>query len=271
LKKVVKTAISYRDYNDSKDEDYTHVIYKKDDYITNVHVKIRDLNEKISFLERDYKARISHYEQSANDKIAEIRAQADGRVAQARAEMQEHKQRADSFENINKNLIRVAVEKANAKRELTPKKQHTGYIFLSIEEYIFNCDCFISEDSKKTKILKFPCFRIRLQSPYDVSLELKAAQDLIFEDLLNNIMDKMNVNSVFKDGINGTTEDEVKKIWKEKEAFIFRLFYKANFQKGFWEVEFFARDMPIILPEMIQNRGENYEKILPADKARKTE
>ena len=154
---VVKRALGrYPEPNEN--ENYTHVIFTRDEYIKNI-VKINDLEENIKKLERDYNARIEHYKNSANDKIAEIRAQADGRVAEAHAEMNKHKDRADNFENANENLIRVATERANAKRGLSPKKQHIGYVFLNIEQYVYNCECYFSEKSDKTKILKLPLSR----------------------------------------------------------------------------------------------------------------
>lgn len=250
MEKVVKRALGYG--KPKENEDFTHVIFTEDEYSKNTN-KIRDLEENIKKLERDYNARIEHYKKSANDKIAEIRTQADGRIAEAQTETNIQKSRADSFENANKNLIRVATERANAKRGLTPKKQRSGYIFLHVEEYTFNCECSI-DNSKKAKILKLPCFRIRLQSPYDVTLELEAAKDLIYNDLLNELMDKMDVNSVYRQGFIGYTENEVRKIWSDNESFMFKIACKAFFQKDFWEVEFFARDMITVPPDMILNK-----------------
>jgi len=147
--------------------------------------KINDLEADIKKLEKDYDRRIEVYKKSADDKVAEIRKQADERIAEAQSETAKQKNRADSFENANKNLIRVATERANAQRGLTPKKQHIGYVFLNVDEYVYNCEYYIAEKSNKIKVLKLPCFRFQLQSPYQVSFDLEAVKTLIRGDFEN--------------------------------------------------------------------------------------
>lgn len=246
MKKVVNSLFGYRD--PKPDEDFTDVIYTAKEYNDNIR-KISGLEDEIRKWERDYNSSIAHYKKSANDKIAEIKAQADERIAEAQTKMNEYKDRVDSLENIKKNLIRIATERANAQRGLTPKKQHIGYIFLSVDEYVFNCEYTLYRSSK-TKIMQIPCFRIRLQSPYKVSFALDSARDMIQDDLLETLCEKIGVDSVYGKGIVGIGEEELREILKREENFIFKTQYKANFQKGFWEVEYLARDMVIIPPDM---------------------
>ena len=248
MKKVVNSLFGYRE--PKPDEDFTDVIYTKEEYYKNEN-ELRDLREEVKRLEKDYDRRIEVYKKSADDKVAEIRKQTDEKVAESQAETEKHKIRANSFENANKNLIRVATERANAQRGLTPKKQHIGYIFLNVEEYVYNCECYIAEKSDKTKILKLPCFRFRLQSPYQVSFDLEAVKNLIRCDFENKkiyamLGIKMNFN------IEDWIEKELINFWNsEKDNFIFRISYKANFQKGFWEAEYLTRFMPAVPKDMI--------------------
>jgi len=243
MEKVVKKALGYG--KPKENEDYTHVILTESEYNKNTN-KIRDLEDDIKKLEREYNAAIERYKRSAIDKITEIQTKADERVADANV----YKEIADKFENLNKNLIRVAVERANAQRGLTPKKQHIGYVFLSVEEYIFNCECAIPH-TKKTKMLKLPCFKFRLQSPYKVNFDLDSVKNLICDDILKKLCKKFEVNSVYAKGIVGYTEDVISKLWNRDENFIFKISYKANFQKGFWEFECLTRDMVVVPTEMI--------------------
>jgi hypothetical protein len=243
MEKVVKKALGYG--KPKENEDYTHVILTESEYNKNTN-KIRDLEDDIKKLEREYNAAIERYKRSAIDKITEIQTKADKRVAEANV----YRDIADRFENLNKNLIRVAVERANAQRGLTPKKQHIGYVFLSVEEYIFNCECAIPH-TKKTKMLKLPCFKFRLQSPYKVNFDLDSVKNLICDDILKKLCKKFEVNSVYEKGIVGYTEDVISKLWNRDENFIFKISYKANFQKGFWEFECLTRDMVVVPTEMI--------------------
>ena len=131
-----------------------------------------------------------------------------------------------------------------------PKKQHIGYVCLSVEDYIYNYECYITKDSKKTMVIKLPCFRIRLQSPYDVAIEAKAAKDLIQSDIINKLGGEMDIKFTFDKGLIGYAESEIRKIWNNTETLMFNIIYKANFQKGYWEVEFLTRDMPVIPTDM---------------------
>lgn len=248
MEEVIKKAFGYT--KPKQNEDFTHVIYTKSEH----HKKIReisDLETTIKTLERNYNNQISQYKQSADSKIAEIRAQADGRVAEARADRDKHKQKAEDFENANANLIRIATERANAQRGLSPKKQHIGYIFLSMEQYTFNCECYIS-GKNRTTTLKLSCVRVRLQSPYQVSFDLQAVKNFKNEDFTKkNIYEMLGLEQ--QDfNIKNLDDNEIINIWNDKEEnFVFKTVYKANFQKGFWEIELLTRFMVDTPPEMI--------------------
>jgi ElaB/YqjD/DUF883 family membrane-anchored ribosome-binding protein len=252
MEKVIKKALGY--FKPKENEDFTHVIFTEKEY-DNKEQKIRDLENNITKLEREYNAAVERYKKSANDKIAEIQAQADQRIDEALTETRKQKKEAEKFENMNTNLIRVAIERANAKRGLTPKKEHSGYIFLSVEDYTFYCECKLSKDSKKTKTLKFPCFRLRLQSPYEVSFDLDSAKSLIYDDLLSKLCEKCGFTTTYK-SIVGYTEDVVNKVWSGDGNFTFKVNYKANFQKGYWEVEYLSRDMPLVPPDMMVGKSQ---------------
>ena len=250
MEKVIKKALGY--FKPKENEDYTHVILTEKEYNKNER-KILDLENGIKKLEREYNSAIERYKKSANDKIAEIRTDADERIAEAHAETEEYKNRADSFENINRNLIRVATERANVKRGLIPKKQHSGYICLSVEEYTFNCECEHPTKSSRTLIIKLPCFQIRLQSPYNIAFDLESVKDLIHNDITNRLGAEMNIGTVYGD-FTSYDENEVRKIWSNAENFMFKIKHKANFQKGFWEVEYLTRFMPVIPQSMIASQ-----------------
>jgi len=238
-------------YSKSKSsDDFTHVIFTEDEYKDN-QLKIRDLKDNITKLEKgieglheDYKFKFGNYKNSAEDEIKKIQKQAKEEVAEAN-------ERADSFEDKNKHLIQRVIEKANAVRELTPKKQHTGYVFLSVEQFTFHCECLVSGKTSKKTVLKLPCFRVRMQSPYDISFNFKNIKDFVYDDIYKNIGDEMGLNATYRDFM-GYDEDEIRKIWADDENFLFKISHKAVFQnKNFWEVEFLTRDMPLISPSMI--------------------
>jgi ElaB/YqjD/DUF883 family membrane-anchored ribosome-binding protein len=250
MEKVIKKTLGYS--KPKPNEDFTHVIYTQDEYNKNIS-DMHDLRQEVKRLEKDYDNRLAHYKNSADDKIAEIREQADGRIAEARADRDKHRRIAQDYENANANLIRIATERANAQRGLSPKKQHIGYIFLSMEQYTYNCECDVSGKNKIT-ILKLPCVRVRLQSPYQVGFNLQAVKNFKSEDFTKkNIYEMLGLEQ--QDfNIKNLNDNELINIWNTKdENFVFKTVYKANFQKGFWEIELLTRFMVHTPPEMIKS------------------
>ena len=225
MEKVVKRTIGYG--KPKEKENYTHVIYTDDEH-NKKEQKIRELEYKIEKLEREYKSAIERYKIAADDKVDEIQHQADERVAEAQAEANKYKDNVARLENMNRNLIRVATERANAQRGLTPKKQHIGYIFLNVDEYVYNCECYLAENS---------------------------AKGLIESDFKNKkIYDMLGIKLNFN--IENWIEKELIDFWSTgKDNFIFRITYKANIPKGFWEGEYLSRYMPVIPMEMVDSKN----------------
>jgi len=92
---------------------------------------------------------------------------------------------------------------------------------------------------------------VRLQSPYQVSFDLEAVKHFKSEDFTKkNIYDMLGLERDFK--IKKWENNELLNIWNNKdENFVFKTLYKANFQKGFWEIELYTRFMVDTPPEMI--------------------
>ncbi len=248
---VVKRALD-RYTEPKQNENFSHVILTKSEYQQKENL-IYDLNRQIKQAERDYKIKNDEYAKSANAKIAEIQKQADERIAEARAEMEKHKSRADNFENANKNLIRVAIERANAQRGLSPKKEHNGYVLVYAEEFIYNCECSVVGE-KRTRMLRLPCFRIRLQSPYPVNLDLQTVMTLISRDIIEKEIYK-KIGTHFNYNWEGATDEEILKLWREeKNNFDFRTSYKANLQQNLWEIEYLTRYMINVPLEMLAKK-----------------
>lgn len=261
MKRVVNSLFGYRD--PKQNEDYTNVILTKDEYNKDVVDKIESLQNQINHLKQEHKNEIKDNETAANKKINDAKAQADKRVAEANAETDKHESRADSFESMNQNLIRILTERANAKRGLIPKKEHIGYLFLTAEDYTFTFKCGVSGSSRRTTTVQCSCFRIRLQSPYEISVDFQAVTGLIYNDLLKKFGKNIGIQKVYANDYFQNWEDEpIRSLWKygrldeetgkrKYENFVFKTSCKANISKGFWEVEYLTRSAVKILPEMI--------------------
>lgn len=74
---------------------------------------------------------------------------------------------------LNENLLRISRERANAKRNLKPKKQHAGYIVLSSREIIWR------DNWGHTS----PAWQTEIQSPYPAGIKADALRNRINTDL----------------------------------------------------------------------------------------
>ena len=112
----------------------THVILLQEDYealIGHYRRLVDDLNEKITQLTRE-KAQLAQKVSTYNRMVF----QKDGDLNETRARMKEAAAEAEAeiaeANARNENLMRIIRERANAARDLRPKKQRSGYLLLSV-------------------------------------------------------------------------------------------------------------------------------------------
>lgn len=166
--------------------------------------------------------------------------------------VREQQERADYFQNLNSNLIKVATERANAEKERRPRKKRSGYVHLGMEQ------AYYSYKDSNRRMVKLECWKIRLQSPYSVLMDYRSASGLIESDLLNTFMQLMKIDSFYdNDKLESLSVEHFHHIWSA-ETLIFKSSYKANALQGFWEVELWLNCPIEILPEMLpQNKKRN--------------
>ena len=69
-------------------------------------------------------------EYNADKKIHQIQSEAQSRITDAEKKIAESALQRE----LNANLLRITKERANAERDLKPKKEHTGYVVLTSAE-----------------------------------------------------------------------------------------------------------------------------------------
>ena len=80
---------------------------------------------------------------------------------------------------------------------------------------------------------------------------MQSVENLTSNDFKNKKIYNM-LGLVLNYNIKNWYENELKKLWnEEKQNFNFETSYKANFQKGFWEVEYLTRYMVNVPPDMM--------------------
>ena len=86
--------------------------------------------------------------------------------------MEEACRKIEYLNGLNKNLLRIARERANADRKLRPKKTHTGYVVLTSSEKEYRYKIM----RKETAVAGL--WETALQSPYSVDFTEEQARGL---------------------------------------------------------------------------------------------
>lgn len=182
--------------------------------------KIDDLNESIS----NYIDRGQNMIQQIKDKDEEI--------ANIKKQLLEKEKELEKEKSLNTNLLRICRENANQKRNIRPKKQRSGYIFLSSEQYD-DRKTFDEEGWGRTKLktVYFKAWKTVFETPYSCFLSQDQAKDLIYADLTeHNLLSAINISKYGDLTIEEAQEPEeyANKMYDTK--------YKANGRSGLWEV-----------------------------------
>lgn len=125
-------------------------------------------------------------------------------------------------ENLNKNLLRIMKERANADREIVPKKKHHGYIILYSQELYVKQEAYKSSTCDEP-----PTWKTQVQTPYPINFKSFEIKKQIFEDFEDN--------GIFAEmGIQTVSDNE------ETGIKIHHYLFRANIRTGYWEIEFYT-------------------------------
>lgn len=125
-------------------------------------------------------------------------------------------------ENLNKNLLRIMKERANADREIVPKKKHHGYIILYLQELYVKQEAYKSSTCDEP-----PTWKTQIQTPYPINFKSFEIKKQIFEDFEDN--------GIFAEmGIQTVSDNE------ETGIKIHHYLFRANIRTGYWEIEFYT-------------------------------
>lgn len=231
MERVYKGMMGWKPENDKNSA--THVILSLDEY--------QALQNRITRLQYEYKQAIEKERQNANKSIESIKKQAQERIESIQRDLDSAKVEIDRLNDLNANLKRIMRERANAKRGLRPKKVHHGYMILDSQQYNY-----IFRHRGKATSDNYPCWKVRIQSPYDCSIPYSTVVKDIQNDLVKVFGASLDVQSVTS--VENLSYDDFKKMWDSDKNFIFKTSYKANIRSGLWEVEYLVKSS-ITIPE----------------------
>lgn len=231
-------------------ENHTHMLYTIGEHQKQLDT-IHQLNREIETIKAEHEREINRIARNAEERIEKIKEITQEKINDISGRLDRARQQTKQVENINTNLIRIAKERANAKRGLKPKKEHTGYVLLSIDEASYSH----KDDIKRHVIIEnYPFWRIRLQTPYIATLDVNSVETLITTDLKNKLASIMTIKrSMDFHSLSNYDHSKMNELWKSNDNFIFKSILKVNAIKGFWEIEYWTRYIIKVTPEMLVN------------------
>ncbi len=230
----------------------THIVLTVDEYNKLVNTKNsykKQLEDEKTAHTKEVKEinnKAVAYKKKADEDAQAVKDDAERKVAAAEAETERQT-------NLNKNLLRITRERANAKRGLQPKRSHSGYRFSG---KIMQTKT-ISGHDKKTGAIYADVWTATLETPYDGTIPIHQIQDRIFNDLMgtDGILEKLYVKYF-------TYKDNNAVIWKGSYAdaidgadtsknYLFDYKFMINPKSRLWEVQITTTKSIRALAEMM--------------------
>ena len=227
-----KTALGLRDLPENGQE-CTHVLL--------THSEYDGLLAKVACAERDARSVYTAASQKiaqAERNSAQAKEAAYAEVDAVQKDLEEACRKIEYLDGLNKNLLRIARERANADRKLRPKKTHTGYVVLTSSEKEYRYKTM----RKETAVAGL--WETALQSPYSVDFTEEQARALTEELVQPNengetIVGRIGIDTYYHGSYEDLLHDQRRSARPEESRNIMlkpRL--RANYKTGYWEVIF---------------------------------
>ena len=231
-----KTALGLRDIDEYGSE-CTHVLLTRSEY--------DGLLAKMACAERDARAvtaqaaqKVTQAERNAQRLVHQAREEADAEVDAIQKDLEEADHTIEYLDGLNKNLLRIARERANADRKLRPKKAHTGYVVLTSSEKEYHNKAMRKESAVAM------LWETVLQSPYSVDFTEEQARALTAELVQPNendetLVGRIGIDTYYHSSYEDLLHEQRRSARQEESSNIMlKPKLRANYKTGYWEVIF---------------------------------
>lgn len=231
----------------SEADEYTHVLLTVEEY-QKLQQRLQRAKDDAAAAHRDADQRVRRAQNDAAAHIQEAKDACNTELEQLRS-MLEHEQGERAYqERLNKALLRAATERANADRDIRPKKERSGYLIISSREIDQTY-----KDGRATK--KAIIWETAIQTPFSVDL----TEDLAKEQAVRYLFGKgssdetawpinaIGIDGFFGKGYQAMLNDDLTETAKAKIAerepdlwsnynTVVSIKVRANGKAGFWEL-----------------------------------
>lgn len=205
-------------------------------------------------------------EYNADKKIHQIQSEAQSRITDAEKKIAnntaewEKKLAAEQQESalqreLNANLLRITKERANAERDLKPKKEHTGYVVLtSVEKESRYKDSYGHPQT-------ITLWETAMETPYTMDFEAEQVRGLIRELTQEDEDGNWPIRRIgITENYPGKYANMIQnKEWHEKykeHNVMLERWLRANYRSGYWELVFLhTKPLAVVPPDMRAGRG----------------
>lgn len=241
MNRVYKGLTGYSKETEKKPA--THVILTVEEYDKLLR-DISNAQEETRITARNSRIEISQNKEQTDKLIKQEREEAQKRIEAVQSDFNRAKAEIHRLNDLNANMLRIAKERANSKRGLKPKKTHHGYMVLDSQQYNYTFRYWVQGKGYSDE---FPCWKVRIQSPYDSSIPYETITKNITNDLVKIFGSSLGISSIYSD-LSKFNAKQVKELWENEKNFIFKTSYKANIKSGLWEIEYLVKSS-IKVPE----------------------
>ncbi len=233
------------------DPECEYVIMTKKEYDQLLDEKAQAEQESRN-IKYDAEKTIREIQQNAVYTVRKITHDAQKAVDEIKEKLDDERIESAHQRALNENLLRIAKERANADRNLRPKKDHTGYVVLSSTEKEYR---YRDRGSWKTVRL----WETVLETPYSVDF-LEEQVKVQMRELTDSeggpcLVGRLGIQSYYDGKYEDMLNDNagVIKI-KEDSNIMLEKRLRANYRSGYWEVFFFHTKPLGIVPGDMRTR-----------------
>ena len=235
---VKKSVLGYKEVaGGQSDQECSHVILTKGEY-EKLLSEIRQAEQEKRNTEYEAEKALKSMSQDAKYKINQAEENAKNKIDVAEQELAVAKKEIEYQKGLNETLLRISRERANADRNLKPKKEHTGYVVCSSSEKEYTY-----REGKKPK--KVMLWETMLQSPYSVGVSVEQAKKQIIRELFEKeengdyFIQRIGINGYYPQGFERMINDgQWGNEYKDYNIMCGER-YNRNFKTGYWEIRFY--------------------------------
>lgn len=245
------------------DPELFEVRYTANEYKNQMH-EIAELKRQLQAEQVSHKRDVEEIKTKAVQYKKNADLEAEKRINQVREAMKAANEQRETAEialkkeiRMNDNLLRIAKERANAKRRMQPKKQRSGYRFVGKVMQTKT----ISGHDKTEGAIYTDVWSATIETPYNATIPIQEIMPVIFRDLHDGekgILVDLDIEAwldendeTFWKGTYSQAMKNVKDFQFEGRNVLFDYKMMANPKSGFWEVQITTTKPIPVIPDLM--------------------